>query len=60
LPQISFCPTGGIGPDNAETYLSLPNVSCVGGSWVAPKAMVAKGDWDGITALARAAAQLPH
>lgn len=60
LPQITFCPTGGIGPANAADYLSLPNVACVGGSWVAPPAMIAAGDWAGIEALARAAASLPR
>jgi len=60
LPQITFCPTGGIGPANAADYLSLPNVACVGGSWVAPAAMIAAGDWDGIEGLARAAAALPR
>lgn len=60
LPQISFCPTGGVNPDNATSYLSLPNVLCAGGSWVAPKAMMQAGDWDGITALAKAASQLPR
>ncbi len=49
---VSFCPTGGISLKNAMDYLSLPNVVCVGGSWVAPKDMVAAGDWDGITKLA--------
>ncbi|MCE8509452.1 bifunctional 4-hydroxy-2-oxoglutarate aldolase/2-dehydro-3-deoxy-phosphogluconate aldolase [Ruegeria pomeroyi] len=58
LPQIGFCPTGGVSPQNAESYLSLPNVVCAGGSWVAPKNMVAAGDWAGIEALARAAAAL--
>ncbi|MFT6676743.1 MAG: 2-dehydro-3-deoxyphosphogluconate aldolase/(4S)-4-hydroxy-2-oxoglutarate aldolase, partial [Sulfitobacter sp.] len=58
LPQISFCPTGGVTPENAGTYLSLANVVCAGGSWVAPKDLVAKQDWAGITALARAAAGL--
>lgn len=58
LPQISFCPTGGVSPGNAMAYLGLPNVVCVGGSWVAPAAMVAAGDWAGIEALARAAANL--
>lgn len=58
LPQISFCPTGGVGPGNAGDYLALPNVLCVGGSWVAPADKVKAGDWDGITALARAAAAL--
>ena len=58
LPQISFCPTGGVSPSNAATYLSLPNVICAGGSWVAPKDLVANGDWAGIEALAREAAKL--
>jgi len=58
LPQISFCPTGGVSPANAESYLSLSNVICAGGSWVAPKDLVAAQDWDGINELARAAASL--
>ncbi|ROU00204.1 bifunctional 4-hydroxy-2-oxoglutarate aldolase/2-dehydro-3-deoxy-phosphogluconate aldolase [Histidinibacterium lentulum] len=58
LPQIRFCPTGGIGAANAADYLALPNVLCVGGSWVAPPDAVAKADWPAITALARAAAGL--
>ncbi len=58
LPQISFCPTGGVNPENANTYLKLPNVVCVGGSWVAPKDLIAKGAWDEIETLAREAAQL--
>lgn len=58
LPQISFCPTGGVGPGNAADYLGLPNVVCAGGSWVAPGDLVASQDWDGITALAREAAKL--
>jgi 2-dehydro-3-deoxyphosphogluconate aldolase/(4S)-4-hydroxy-2-oxoglutarate aldolase len=58
IPQVSFCPTGGITPDNAQSYLALPNVICAGGSWVAPRALMDRGDWDGITALARAAAAL--
>jgi 2-dehydro-3-deoxyphosphogluconate aldolase/(4S)-4-hydroxy-2-oxoglutarate aldolase len=60
LPQARFCPTGGIGPGNAAAYLALANVICVGGSWVAPPAMVAAADWAGITDLARAAAALPR
>lgn len=60
LAGLGFCPTGGVSPDNATDYLSLGNVVCVGGSWVAPKAMMTAGDWDGITALARAAAALPR
>lgn len=58
LAEIRFCPTGGIGAANARDYLSLPNVVCVGGSWVAPDAMIASGDWDGITRLAAEAATL--
>ena len=60
LPQISFCPTGGVSPSNAESYLSLPNVVCAGGSWVAPIDMVKSGDWAGIEALAKEASQLPR
>lgn len=58
LADLKFCPTGGIGEGNARDYLSRPNVVCVGGSWVAPKALVAAGDWAGITELARKAASL--
>ena len=58
LPQISFCPTGGVSPSNARDYLSLSNVICAGGSWVAPKQMVQNGDWFGIESLAREAAGL--
>ncbi|MFC4624537.1 2-dehydro-3-deoxy-phosphogluconate aldolase [Daeguia caeni] len=58
LPDIFFCPTGGVSTANARNYMSLPNVICVGGSWVAPKNLLEAGDWDGIAALAREAAQL--
>ena len=58
LPQITFCPTGGIGPANALDYLSLSNVACVGGSWVAPEPLVAAGDWPAIRALAEEAGHL--
>ena len=58
LPQIRFCPTGGVSLKNAPDYLSLSNTLCVGGSWVTPKDKVQSGDWDGITALAREAAAL--
>lgn len=60
LPQVRFCPTGGVSPENAESYLGLPNVICAGGSWVAPKDLVTAGDWAGIEALARTAAALPR
>ncbi|MBY5805276.1 2-dehydro-3-deoxy-phosphogluconate aldolase [Rhizobium leguminosarum bv. trifolii] len=58
LAGTLFCPTGGISLKNADDYLSLPNVICVGGSWVAPKELVAAGDWAGITKLAAEAAAL--
>lgn len=60
LPQVSFCPTGGVSLANAPTYLGLSNTLCVGGSWVAPKAKMASGDWAAIEALAHEAAQLPR
>ncbi|WP_298291154.1 bifunctional 4-hydroxy-2-oxoglutarate aldolase/2-dehydro-3-deoxy-phosphogluconate aldolase [uncultured Litoreibacter sp.] len=60
IPQIRFCPTGGVSMKNANDYLSLPNVVCAGGSWVAPKNLVTAGDWGGIEALAREAAALPR
>lgn len=58
IPQVSFCPTGGVSLKNANDYLSLSNTLCVGGSWVAPKDKVLSDDWDGITALAAVASQL--
>ena len=58
IPQVTFCPTGGISLKNARDYLSLANVHCVGGSWVAPKEALARGDWAAITALAAEAARL--
>jgi 2-dehydro-3-deoxyphosphogluconate aldolase/(4S)-4-hydroxy-2-oxoglutarate aldolase len=58
LPQIRFCPTGGINGENAAFYLALRNVIAVGGSWVAPPEAVSAGDFAGITARARAAAAL--
>jgi len=60
LPAIRFCPTGGVGPDNAAAYLALSNVVCVGGSWVAPSDALAAGNWSRITALAKEAAALPR
>ena len=56
--QVKFCPTGGIGMHNVSDYLALPNVACVGGSWVLPKTLVAENDWEGVTRLAREAAGL--
>ncbi len=58
LPQITFCPTGGVSTSNADSYLSLPNVLCAGGSWVAPKDLIKAGKWDEIEQLARAASAL--
>lgn len=58
LPDIAFCPTGGINLGNASEYLALPNVACVGGSWLAPSAMVEAGDWEGIRQLAEACRDL--
>ncbi|AST35050.2 bifunctional 4-hydroxy-2-oxoglutarate aldolase/2-dehydro-3-deoxy-phosphogluconate aldolase [Ralstonia solanacearum] len=56
--DVRFCPTGGITPKTAPDYLALPNVVCVGGSWMVPKDKIAAGDWAGITALASEAAAL--
>jgi 2-dehydro-3-deoxyphosphogluconate aldolase / (4S)-4-hydroxy-2-oxoglutarate aldolase len=58
LPGARFCPTGGIDATRAPAYLALPNVVCVGGSWVAPRAAVAAENWPAITRLARVAAAL--
>ncbi|MDO5605218.1 MAG: bifunctional 4-hydroxy-2-oxoglutarate aldolase/2-dehydro-3-deoxy-phosphogluconate aldolase [Paracoccus sp. (in: a-proteobacteria)] len=58
LPHILFCPTGGVTPQNAGAYLALPNVACVGSSWIAPADAVAAGDWAGIRERAGAAARL--
>ncbi|MFD0205464.1 MULTISPECIES: bifunctional 4-hydroxy-2-oxoglutarate aldolase/2-dehydro-3-deoxy-phosphogluconate aldolase [Saccharothrix] len=58
LPGLRFCPTGGITPATAPDYLALPNVGCVGGSWLAPKEALAAGDWARVEELARAASAL--
>ncbi len=58
FPDVTFCPTGGVTRANAPDYLALPNVACVGGSWVAPADRIAAGDWSAIEALARDAAAL--
>lgn len=52
LPQVTFCPTGGLTIDDFDQYLALPNVGCVGGSWLVPKAAVAAKDWQAITDIA--------
>jgi 2-dehydro-3-deoxyphosphogluconate aldolase / (4S)-4-hydroxy-2-oxoglutarate aldolase len=58
LPQVKFCPTGGVTLENAPKYLKLPNVVCVGGSWMVPRAAITAGDWDGIALAASGAAAL--
>lgn len=58
LPELAFCPTGGVSPENLASYLALPNVYCVGGSWVAPREQLRVGDWAGITALAQEAVRI--
>ena len=58
LAGTFFCPTGGISLSNAMSYLQLPNVLCIGGSWIAPKELVNDGKWDEITTLAAAASAL--
>lgn len=58
LPQVTFCPTGGVNPKNAPEYLALSNVACVGGSWMAPSELVDAGNWAEITRRAAEAANL--
>lgn len=58
LPDVTFCPTGGVSMDNAAQFLACKNVACVGGSWLTPKDVIAAGDWARITELATAAAAL--
>lgn len=58
LPDVRFCPTGGIRPDTAADYLALPNVGCVGGSWLTPADALAAGDWGRVEKLASEAAAL--
>ena len=58
IPQVRFCPTGGVTLANAPSYLGLSNTLCVGGSWVAPKEKMLAGDWAGIEALAQEAGAL--
>jgi 2-dehydro-3-deoxyphosphogluconate aldolase/(4S)-4-hydroxy-2-oxoglutarate aldolase len=60
LPQLRFCPTGGITAETAPLYLTLPNVVCVGGSWMIGRHALAAGDWATITAAAAQAAALEH
>ena len=58
FPQVLFCPTGGIDAESAPSYLALPNVACVGGSWLAPATVVAQKDWAEIERRAKLAAAL--
>ncbi|MFD8329505.1 bifunctional 4-hydroxy-2-oxoglutarate aldolase/2-dehydro-3-deoxy-phosphogluconate aldolase [Streptomyces lydicus] len=58
LPQARFCPTGGIGLASAPSYLALPNVACVGGTWMLPADALAAKDWDRVRRLAKEAAEL--
>ncbi len=58
LPQITFCPTGGVNPENAKQYLALKNVACVGGSWMAPADLVDAENWDEIRRRAKQAAMI--
>jgi 2-dehydro-3-deoxyphosphogluconate aldolase/(4S)-4-hydroxy-2-oxoglutarate aldolase len=58
LSDVTFCPTGGISQETAAQFLACKNVACVGGSWLTPKEAMLAGDWDKITALARAASAL--
>lgn len=58
LPKVMFCPTGGITEKTAADYLALPNVMCVGGSWVTPDSLLQAGDWQAVQALAQAAQAL--
>ena len=58
LPEARFCPTGGITLASAPTYLALPNVGCIGGTWVTPPEAIADGDWTRVQRLARQASNL--
>jgi 2-dehydro-3-deoxyphosphogluconate aldolase/(4S)-4-hydroxy-2-oxoglutarate aldolase len=58
LPDVTFCPTGGISIETAPQFLALKNVACVGGSWLTPADAMKAGDWDLITDLAKAASGL--
>jgi 2-dehydro-3-deoxyphosphogluconate aldolase/(4S)-4-hydroxy-2-oxoglutarate aldolase len=55
LPDVRFCPTGGVSVENLRDFLKLPNVAMAGGSWLTPADLLRAGDWDGITKLAREA-----
>ncbi len=58
FPDVTFCPTGGVTAASAPAFLALPNVGCVGGSWLTPQAAIKAGEWETIAALARSASRL--
>lgn len=58
FPEVMFCPTGGITVETAPEYLALPNVACVGGSWLMPRDAIERGDWETISRRAKEAAAL--
>jgi 2-dehydro-3-deoxyphosphogluconate aldolase/(4S)-4-hydroxy-2-oxoglutarate aldolase len=58
LPDLLFCPTGGVTATSARSYLNLPNVACVGGSWLTPAPLLSQGDWSAVTALAASTGEL--
>lgn len=60
LPDISFCPTGGVSADNLASFLAQPNVALAGGSWLTPARLVTAGDWEGISELARQACAIAN
>jgi 2-dehydro-3-deoxyphosphogluconate aldolase / (4S)-4-hydroxy-2-oxoglutarate aldolase len=60
FPDVMFCPTGGITMETASEFLALPNVACVGGSWLTPRDAVERQDWATFSALARQAAAMRH
>jgi len=60
LANLKFCPTGGVKPSNADEFLQLPNVMCVGGTWMTPNDLIAQQDWNAIEALSQEASQLAN
>ncbi len=58
FPDVVFCPTGGITMATAPEFLALPNVACVGGSWLTPRDAIERGDWTTVTRLARQATEM--
>jgi 2-dehydro-3-deoxyphosphogluconate aldolase/(4S)-4-hydroxy-2-oxoglutarate aldolase len=60
IPDVAFCPTGGVSPENLKDFLNLPNVAMAGGSWLTPAQALAAGDWKKITQLAREATAIAN